>query len=140
VPGIVPLRSNVTTLNYATLAPGPDFTPLAAASGQLEAPSAAERRLRTRIGRMIADQVVEDDALGLTQARQGYHAYNAALRRILGKSRAAMTLAELEAAVGWLERNRLRDHVQLLETDAQYRWSRTQQKWQSAARRRWKAR
>jgi hypothetical protein len=34
-----------------------------------------------------------------------------------------MTLAELETAVGWLERNRLRDHLHLIEADPQYRWA-----------------
>ena len=53
-----------------------------------------------------------------------YHRYNAALKRALGnKSRAEMTVAELEAAVGWLERNRLADHLHLLEGDARYAWT-----------------
>ena len=40
-----------------------------------------------------------------------------------GKGRAEMTLAELEAAVSWLERNRLSDHLHLLEGDMRYAWS-----------------
>ena len=34
-----------------------------------------------------------------------------------------MTVAELEAAVGRLERNRLADHLHLLEGDARYAWT-----------------
>ena len=34
-----------------------------------------------------------------------------------------MTLAELEAAIGWLERNRLAEHLQLLDGDPRYAWS-----------------
>jgi hypothetical protein len=33
-----------------------------------------------------------------------------------------MTLAELEAAAGWLERNRLSEHLHLLDEDARYPW------------------
>jgi hypothetical protein len=43
------------------------------------------------------------------------------LKRVLrGKGRGEMNLAELEAALGWLERHRLADHLQLLEGDARY--------------------
>ena len=53
-----------------------------------------------------------------------YHRYNAALKRALAnKSRAEMTLSELEAAVSWLERNRLADHLHLLDGDARYAWT-----------------
>ena len=53
-----------------------------------------------------------------------YHRYNACLKRVCGnKSRAKMTLAELEAAVSWMERNRLRDQLHLLEDDPRYAWS-----------------
>lgn len=53
-----------------------------------------------------------------------YHRYNAALKRVSGdKSRAQMTLSELEAAIGWLERNRLSEHLHLLEGDPRYTWS-----------------
>ena len=34
-----------------------------------------------------------------------------------------MTLAELEAAVGWLERNRLAEQLHLLEGDPRYAWT-----------------
>ena len=53
-----------------------------------------------------------------------YHRYNAVLKRALGgKGRSGMTLAGLEAAIGWLERNRLADHQHLLEGDARYAWT-----------------
>jgi hypothetical protein len=46
------------------------------------------------------------------------------LKRVLGnKGRAEMTLAELEAALAWLERNRLVDHLHVLEGDARYAWT-----------------
>lgn len=52
-----------------------------------------------------------------------YHAYNAALKRATGgKGRAEMTLAELEAAVEWLGRNRLRDHLHLLDGNYRFGW------------------
>lgn len=34
-----------------------------------------------------------------------------------------MTLAELEAAVSWFERNRLSDHLHLLDGDMRHAWS-----------------
>ena len=41
-----------------------------------------------------------------------------------------MSLSELEAAVGWLERNRLSDHVDLLKDDPRYGWTlRQRQDW-----------
>lgn len=52
-----------------------------------------------------------------------YHAYNAALKRALGgKGRGEMSLAELAAAVEWLGRNRLREHLHLLEGDHRFGW------------------
>jgi len=39
------------------------------------------------------------------------------------KNRAQMTLAELEAAIGWLERNQLREHLHLLDDDPRYAWT-----------------
>ena len=74
---------------------------------------------------MVAAQAVEDDAGSSVQRGQGrYHGYNAVLKRATGgKSRAEMTLAELEAAVSWLERNRLSDHLHLLDGDMRYAWS-----------------
>ena len=34
-----------------------------------------------------------------------------------------MSLAELEAAVGWLERNRVLDHMDVLRDDPRYEWT-----------------
>ena len=129
--GITPLRSNATALRFDRLAPGPDFGgghagPLEAVRRSLrEPPSAVEQELRRRIGQMIAAQVIEDEDAHLVRRPSGYHAYNAVLKRVLGKSRTEMTLAELEAALGWLERNRLSDHLPLIADDPQYRWSRS---------------
>jgi superfamily II DNA or RNA helicase len=135
--GIVPLESNALALRLSTLRPGPDLAAgLAAArtpdpqGNLLDAPSIMERRLRQRLGELVASQAVEDMAEGiahtLVPAGRGdglYHAYNAALKRATGgKSRAEMTLAELEAAVEWLGRNRLRDHLHLLEGDHRFGW------------------
>ena len=132
--GITPLASNALALRFDTLRPGPDLAMRrpeqeAAQSDMLEPPSAAERRLRARVGEMIAAQAVEDEAgrAGLKGGLAGaglYHRYNAALKRVTGnKSRAEMTLAELEAAVGWLERNRLAEQLHLLEGDPRYAWT-----------------
>ena len=133
-PGIVPLSSNALALRFETLRPGPDLAMRrpeqeAAQAELLEAPSIAERRLRARLGEMVAIQAVEDEA-GQSGLRGGligpglYHRYNAALKRATGdKSRARMTLAELEAAVAWLERNRLADHLHLLDDDPRYAWT-----------------
>ena len=128
--GIVPLESNALGLRYGFLRPGPDYAlgrseREAAQAEMLEAPSLLERRLRQRIGGMIAQQVVEDE--GAMQAAKGeglYHRYNAILKRRMGdRPRAQMTLQELEAAVSWLERNRLADHAQLLAGDRRYNWT-----------------
>ena len=132
--GIIPLESNALALRFATLRPGPDLAMRrpeqeAAQSELLEAPSVIERRLRARLGEMVATQAVEDEAgrAGLQSGVAGpglYHRYNAVLKRVAGgKSRARMTLSELEAAVGWLERNRLAEHLQLLADDPRYAWS-----------------
>jgi len=128
--GIVPLASNALTLRYSTLRPGPELAMRrpdqeAAQSELLDTPSVAERRLRARLGEMVAAQAVEDEA-GRAGGSAGpglYHRYNAVLKRVSGnKSRPEMTLAELEAAIGWLERNRLSEHMHLLEEDARYAW------------------
>ena len=132
--GIVPLQSNALALRFDTLRPGPDLAMRrpeqeAAQAEMLEPPSAAERRLRARVGEMVAAQAVEDEAgqAGLRAGVAGpglYHRYNAALKRVTGgKSRAEMTLAELEAAVGWLERNRLAEQLHLLDGDPRYAWT-----------------
>jgi superfamily II DNA or RNA helicase len=124
-PAIIPLASNATALHWHRLAPGPEFA--AARPEQAppaETPSARERALRGRIAQLVAAQVLEDEG-GLRIPRGGvaHHAYAAALKRIMGKGRAAMSLAELEASLAWLERNRIADHLQVLEGDARYGWT-----------------
>ena len=128
--GIVPLESNALGLRYGLLRPGPDYVlhrpeQEAAQTEMLDPPSVLERRLRQRIGEMVAQQAVEDE--GAVQAPRGeglYHRYNAILkRRTSNKARADMSLAELEAAVSWLERNRLSDHADALEGDPRYGWT-----------------
>ena len=128
--GIVPLQSNALALRYAMLKPGPGLALRrpeyeAAQAEMLEPPSVIERRLRGRLGELVAIQAVEDE--GALQAPRGqglYHRYNAILKRAMGnRSRAEMTLGELEAAIGWLERHRLADHVGLLEGDPRYAWT-----------------
>ncbi len=132
--GIVPLESNALALRFTTLRPGPDLAMRRPEQQEtqaelLESPSVIERRLRARIGELVATQAVEDEA-GRSGLRGGlagpglYHRYNAVLKRVTGgKSRAQMTLSELEAAIGWLERNRLCEHLNLLEGDPRYAWS-----------------
>ena len=128
--GIVPLESNALGLRYGLLKAGPDYAMHrpeneAPQTEMLDPPSVLERRLRQRIGEMVAQQAVEDE--GAVRAPHGeglYHGYNAVLKRRNGdKPRSQMTLAELEAAVSWLERNRLADHLHLLEGDPRYSWS-----------------
>jgi superfamily II DNA or RNA helicase len=139
--GITPLTSNALTMRYDTLRPGPELAMRRPESEEaqgemLETPSVAERRLRARLGEMVAIQAVEDEA-GRAGHRAGvtgpglYHRYNACLKRVTGgKSRAQMTLAELQAAIGWLERNRLAEHLHLLDDDPRYAWSvRKRQEW-----------
>ncbi|MFC0410845.1 DEAD/DEAH box helicase [Roseomonas elaeocarpi] len=132
--GIVPLHSNALAMRFHRLAPGPELAmrrpEQEEAQGEmLELPSVAERRLRARLGEMVAAQAVEDEAAGSaphgrTAGPGLYHRYNAALKRVTGdKARAHMTLAELEAAIGWMERNRLADHLHLIADDPRYRWS-----------------
>ena len=78
-----------------------------------------ERRLRQRIGEMVAQQAVEDEGAMVMPRGQGlYHRYNAILKRHTGdKPRAHMKVQELEAAISWLERNRLSDHKAVLDGD-----------------------
>ena len=132
--GIEPLSSNALALRYDTLRPGPDLALRRPELDEpqtelLEPPSVIERRLRARLGEMVGAQAVEDEAgrAGLKGGHVGpglYHRYNAALKRVTGnKSRARMTLAELEAAIGWLERNRLAEHLHLLDDDPRYAWT-----------------
>lgn len=124
-PPIIPLASNATAMHWHRLAPGPEFA--AARPEQAppaETPSSRERALRNRIGQLVAAQVLEDEG-GLRIPRGGvaHHAYAAALKRVMGKGRAEMSLAELEATIAWLERNRIAEHLHLLEGDARYGWA-----------------
>lgn len=136
---ITPLESNAIGLRYALLRPRPkpataearEAKAAPAASGIMafEAPSLTERGLRQRLSAAVAAQAVEDE-VGLRAPRGGTltHCYNAVLKRVLGKGRTAMTTAELEAALAWLERHRLADHVHLLDGDARYAWSARQRR------------
>jgi superfamily II DNA or RNA helicase len=127
-PDIVPLNSNALTLRYDTLAPGPDFAALRPEHADPrtrldELPSILERKLRHRIGEMVAAQVVEEEVEHhrLVPGGANYHRLNAVLKRIMGnRARSEMTAAQLEVAVGWLERNRLVDHLHVLQDDPRY--------------------
>ena len=125
--GIIPLQSNALALRFNTLRPGPDLAMRRPEQELVELPSVLERKLRARLGELVATQAVEDEAgrAGLRVAGPGlYHRYNAVLKRVTAnKSRAQMTLPELEAAIGWLERNRLSEHLHLLDGDPRYAWS-----------------
>lgn len=122
--GITPLDSNALALRFDKLQPGPD--------------------LAMRHPEQEATQAVEDEAghAGLKGSLAGpglYHRYNAVLKRMTGnKSRAQMTLAEMAAAIGWLERNQLRDHLQVLDDDPQYAWTaRHRGDWKPRTRHAW---
>ena len=128
-PFLQPLRSEATQLRFETVYPRKRVATALTSSlepgrGDVpETPSQAEQRLRRHVGQMVAAQVIEDVEAGLVGHPWGYHAYNAVLKRVLGKPRAAMTLDELEAAVGWLERNRLSEHLELIRDDHRYDWA-----------------
>ena len=133
--GIVPLQSNALGLRYGLLRPGPDYAlhrpeNEAAQTELLEPASALERRLRQRIGEMVAQQAVEDEGAMVMPKGQGlYHRYNAILKRHAGdKPRAHMKVQELEAAISWLERNRLADHAGVLDGDPRYAWMERQRR------------
>lgn len=124
-PELEPLSSEATELVFQTVLPrerGGDWAGEGAGEPP-ETPSQAEQRLRRQVGLLVAAQVIEDVEAGLVGQPWGYHAYNAALKRFWGKPRAAMSLAELEALLGWLERNRVSDHLHLVEGDPHYAWS-----------------
>lgn len=145
---IIPLESNAVGLRYALLRPTssvqaassePPVSPCLAVEDRLsleQAPSLAERALRQRLAATVSAQAVEDEAnLSIPRGGNLPHRYNAVLKRVLGKPRGAMTLAELEAALAWLERSRLSDHLHLLEGDARYAWSERQRRGGWIARR-----
>ncbi|MER2269196.1 DEAD/DEAH box helicase [Methylobacterium oxalidis] len=138
---IIPLESNAVGLRYAMLRPKPSVQPdsperLAAScptgnhsTSLQQPPSLTERALRQRLTAIVAAQAVEDEAnLSIPRGGNLPHRYNAVLKRVLGTPRGAMTLAELEAALAWLERNRLSDHLHLLDGDARYAWSERQRR------------
>ena len=147
---IIPLESNALALRLFTLRPGAELAAGLAAVREperqaelVEVPAVAERRLRHTLSDLVASQAVEDMAEGVSGAvfDRGnglYHAYNAVLKRATGgKSRAEMTLAELEAAIAWLGRNRVRDHLQLLEGDHRFGWrARQREEWRPPVGRR----
>jgi superfamily II DNA or RNA helicase len=138
---IVPLSSNAVALRWDRLAPGPDWAEvrperllLARQPDLLEPPSRRERELRLRIGRMVAVQAVEDEGMmRIARGAGAHHAFSAALKRVMGKARAEMSLAELEATVAWLERNRIADHLHLLEGDGRFAWTARQRRFDLAA-------
>jgi superfamily II DNA or RNA helicase len=128
-----PLWSEATELRFETVLPRraaeplPDST-VSSGGGSPETPSQAEQRLRRQVGQMVACQVIEDAEVSLPGQPCDYHAYNAVLKRLLGKARAVMTQAELEAEIGWLERNRIRDHVGLIQDTPHCSWSAQQRR------------
>ena len=133
--GIVPLESNALGLRYGLLRPGPNYAlhrpeHEAAQAELLEPVSVLERRLRQRIGEMVAQQAVEDEGTMVMPKGQGlYHRYNAILKRHTGdKPRAHMKIQELEVAISWLERNRLADHKAVLDGDPRYAWTARQRR------------
>ncbi|MBK3426856.1 restriction endonuclease subunit R, partial [Methylobacterium sp. IIF4SW-B5] len=138
--GIVPLESNALGLRYAMLRPGPSVALARPEAKEGDTapvpPSRIERALRARVAAMVTAQAVEDEAeLRVTPGAPLPHRYNAVLKRLFGnKSRAAMTAEELESALAWLERNRLQDHLHLLEGDTRYAWS-TRRRWAGMERR-----
>ena len=81
--GITPLESNALALRFALLKPGPDLAMRrpeneAAQTELLDPPSVIERRLRARVGEMVAAQAVEDElALQAPRGAGLYHRYNA---------------------------------------------------------------
>jgi hypothetical protein len=69
--------------------------------------------------RLVAAQVVEDEGmLRIPKGAGAHHAYSTVLKRVMRNGRAEMSLAELEAAIAWLEHNRIADHLHLLQVDA----------------------
>lgn len=121
---IIPLSSQMTGMSFRRVEPGPDFGYAQGLHEPEEAPSALEHQLRQKIGQMVATQLVEDQDASRSDVRIGYHGYNAVLKRVMGgKPRAELTIPELEATVGWLERNRLMEHIHLLENDPRYHYT-----------------
>ncbi len=123
-----PLWSEATELRFETVLPRGASGPLPGhtipADDRLpETPTQAEQRLRRQLGQLVAAQVIEDAETSLPGQPCDYHAYNAVLKRLFGKPRGMMTQAELEAEIGWLERNRIRSQLELIRDDPRYGWS-----------------
>ena len=129
-----PLRSEATDLHFETVMPRRSRMPMLGEvrevepDGLPETPTQVEHRLRRQIGQMVAAQVIEDIEAAIVDQPWGYHAYNAVLKQLFGKSRATMSQAELEAEIGWLERNRVSEHLELIRDDHRYAWSNRQRR------------
>jgi hypothetical protein len=128
-----PLWSEATELRFETVLPRAAAGPLPGSTipggDRLpETPTQAEQRLRRQLGQLVASQVIEDAETSLPGQPCDYHAYNAVLKRLFGKARGVMTQAELEAEIGWLERNRIRSHLELIQDDPRYGWSARQRR------------
>ena len=149
-PDILPLESRALGLRYATLKPRSGvrrrtrqdadiWAAEEAPSPTPATPSTIERRLRARLADAVARQVVEDEGAPEARPQMGFgphaqHRYNAVLKRVTGRGRAEMGAPELEAALAWLERNRLGDHLHLLDGDARYAWDARREKARARAR------
>ena len=71
------------------------------------------RRCCARVAELVAIQVVEDEGPRRRRRadRSSIHYYNGVLKRVMGCSRAEMTLSEIDATIAWLERKRVADHT-----------------------------
>ncbi len=85
--------------------------------------------MRRRLAALVAAQAAEDSAEAHLRAPMSggggalLFAYNAALKRVLGgRPRAAMAVAELEAACAWLAANRLSGELHRLAGDGRFGW------------------
>ena len=128
-PALQPLSSSGHDWRFETVTPraaaptAPTSATVPVEAEAAETPSQAEQRLRRQVGQLVATQVIEDIDGGIVEPPWGYHAYNAVLKQLFGKPRGIMTRAELEAEIGWLERNRISDHLHLIRDDHRYAWS-----------------
>lgn len=132
--GITPLESNAIGLRYALLRPRlPEPVPTTPAPEPCPSPPADPAPAARR--RVPTAQAVEDEtSLRVPRGGNLAHRYNAVLKRVLGKGVRPLTLPELEAALSWLERNRLADHLDCLDGDARYAWSARQRRGRAGCR------
>ena len=119
---IIPLSSNATALRFEELAaracsPESSSQSTGTQGEMLPTASEVERRLRQRIGQLVSAQVVEEEIEMRLPRGGNYHRFNAVLRKVRGKARGEMTIAELEGTLAWLEQNRLSDYLDLLTGD-----------------------